>query len=291
MLFSLACSTAASGVAACGSRTGLAVPIDVEHDAGFDAPHEADALVRDDAAICPDGGLPTAYLIDAAGALYVFDPASLHVQLLGTPNCGAQATEPGPWTLSVSREGVAYVVYEDWNIYAVDLHTLACTQTPFVPGQLGISNNYAIAISRASGPERMFVFGLPPGDGTKPVLASTDLSTFVLTEVGRPIALPAPEAEFDMQADAFGNLYLYTPDGVLTELGDTTGAVTGWSATGFPPPATSWAVMTYQDQVYLFGGHEAARYDFATRRAVDLGPLTVGSNIVGASAIPCEAQP
>ena len=288
-LFSVASSAAASSAGACGSRTGLDVP---ERDAGVDAPHDADAALRDAEPLCPEAGLPTAYLVDARGVLYIFSPASLQVHPLGTPSCGAQATGPGAWTLSVSREGVAYLVFEDWNIYAVDLATLACHQTPFVPGQLGISSNYAIAISRASASERMFVFGSSPGGDTKAVLASTDLTTFVLTEVGQPIAVPpSSEGEFDMQADLVGNLFLYTPDGVLTELGAATGAVSGSSQTGFPPVATSWAVMTYQDQVYLFGGREVARYDFTTRRAVVLGSLPVSSNIVGASAVPCEGFP
>jgi hypothetical protein len=284
----------AIGLAACGSRTELLVPAGAADDAGrLDASADAspdviapfDASVGPDSALsCPDGGLPTAYLFDVAGALYTFSPATLETVLLGTPDCG---TTELPWTVSVSREGVAYLVYEDWNIYAVDLATLACHPTVFQSGQLGIDAEFAIAVSRATPTERMFVYGQPAGM-PGPILTSTDLTSFVLTEVGPVLPLTTPEAAFDMQADLSGHLFVFTADGVLTEIDATTAQITSTAPTGFPPSTEdSWAVMTYEDQVYMFANLEVARYDATSHTAVVLGSLTGTGDIVGASAVPC----
>jgi hypothetical protein len=262
--------------AACGSRTELLVPVGSGDDAGR---LDAGASVS-----CPDGGLPTAYLLDESGALYTFSPATLQTELMGTPDCG---TTDLPWTVSVSREGVAYLVFEDWNIYAVDLATLACHVTTFQAGQLGISEEFAIAVSRATPTERMFVYGQPLG-APGPILTSTDLTSFVLTEVGPVLPLTMPETAFDMQADLLGHLFVFTADGFLTEIDATTAAVTSSSQTGFPPSGDeTWAVMTYQNQVYMFADLQVARYDDTTHTAVVLGSLTGTGDIVGASAVPC----
>jgi hypothetical protein len=283
---------------ACGSRTELLVPVGSDDDAGkldasadarADATGPIDSSIGPDSALsCPDGGLPTAYLLDEAGALYTFSPATLETVLLGTPDCG---TTELPWTVSVSREGVAYLVFEDWNIYAVDLASLGCKKTAFQPGQLGISEEFAIAISRATPTERMFVYGQPPGM-PGPILTSTDLTSFVLTEVGPVLPLTMPETAFDMQADLLGHLFVFTVDGLLTEIDATTAQVTISSQTDFPPSEdSSWAVMTYQDQVYMFANLQVARYDATSHTAVVLGSLTGTGDIVGASAVPCLGPP
>jgi hypothetical protein len=53
--------------------------------------------VVDSGLICPDGGLPAAYLLDTNGALYTFSPGKLEATPLGTPQCGTPLTrDRGP---------------------------------------------------------------------------------------------------------------------------------------------------------------------------------------------------
>ena len=174
LVSSLSTLCAAAFVTACGARTGLDVPT---------AP-----VVPDDAGLsCGAAGL-TAYLWDMVGILYTFDPATLGVETLGQVNCPTNAE---PWTLSVSRAGVGYMMFTDWNIYRVDLATLDCTQTPYVPGQLGFTDDEALAVSRGQGAERLFVYSNIP----VATLAVTDLTDFVLSPVAprrpRPPARPS----------------------------------------------------------------------------------------------------
>jgi hypothetical protein len=144
----------------------------------------------------------------------------------------------------------------------VNLSTLVCSRTPFVAGQLGITSYLAIAISRTSGTERLFVYGRPAKDGS-PLLATSDLADFELMEVGPAVPTsPSSAYPYDMQADLLGHLFILAPDGLLVEVESATGAVIEQDMTGFPGVYVgSWAIMSYRDQVYLFGGESVARYD------------------------------
>jgi hypothetical protein len=327
----------AIGVAlgACGVRTGLDAPLkvvgagafvldagadgdpeasfDATVDAGFDATFDAgfDALfpvdsiapidvhvASDSGLVCPDGRVPNAYLLRRDGALFTFDPATLATQILGIPNCGAGVLNSS-WTLSVSRDGSAYIVAQTpWAIYKVDLASpsLTCTRTPFVNGQLDLQADYSIAVSRTAGVEKLFFYGEPglPDGGlypnTPPILAVSDLTSFVLTEVAPVLPMPPSNSyPLDMQGDPLGHLFGYSDDGLLIELDSTRGAAIGQAQTNLPG-GSDWAVMSYENDIYLFadngsGGSSVARYDLATQTLTIRGGVSV--QVVGASAVPC----
>jgi hypothetical protein len=140
------------------------------------------------AATCPDGGASQAFLVATSGTLYSFDVASAVTVPLGALTCPATAGA-SPFRMAVSGEGVVYVLYSDGNLFAVDPTTLVCTTTPFVKNQLGLPNDVAIAIAPAGGAERFFVYGLHTSSRVCELfpsyLAVADLTTFVLSEVGR----------------------------------------------------------------------------------------------------------
>ncbi len=195
-----------------------------------------------------------------------------------------------PWTISVSRTGTAYLVSSDtWDMYAVDLATLACSRTLFRRNQLGIATSFGIAVSRTGSADQMFFFGESNGQGP-PILAVSDLTTFQLQEVG-PALPDVPQLdnqEYDTQADLYGHIFVLTQTGLLVELDAATGKVLGAVDTGTNPTQNeSWAVMTYEAQVYMFTNTTVATYDFATGVTTTLGNVDVMNYVVGASAVPC----
>jgi hypothetical protein len=311
---------AAATVVACGSRTELDVPLVglaardggvrmeghdgqvVEDtgpreadDSGFDAPIDTgfdaaidvgvDVFIPPDSGLrCDDGGIPTAYLLDDSSTLYTFDPSTLGVQALGSFAC-PDPLGSTPFTLSVSREGKAYVLYESWNIYEVDLATLQCVATPFQLGQLGLDAELAVAISRSTGAEKLLVSGVPD-NATAPILAESDLTTFVLSKVG-DIAPAPPSGTFpiDTQADLMGHLFGLSDDGLMLEMDVNTGAVLSTGMVNLPQ-GSSWAVMAYENQVYAFSNSTVFQYDPSTGTSVEVGD--VGIEVIGASAVPCS---
>jgi len=253
---------------------------DARFDAGMDA--TLDVTVTPDSGLrCDDGGTPIAYLLNDTSTLYTFDPTTLTARLLGSFMCPDTS---GPFTLSVSREGKAYVLYADWQIFEVDLATLRCSSTAFELGQLGLDSELAVAISRASGAEKLLVSGIP-STGTTPILAESDLTTFVLTKVGDILPAPATGTfPIDTQADLLGHLFGLSEDGLMLEMDVSTGAVLSTGEVALNAQS-SWAVMAYENLVYAFSDSTVLRYDPATHTSVRLGD--VGIEVVGASAVPC----
>jgi hypothetical protein len=270
---------------------GFDVTDDFSFDTSFDATPDVDfgdtfvppidGSTPDASIACADGGGVTqAYLWAASGLLYTFDPPTLTATPLGMVQCPSTSS---PWTLSVSRAGFGYMIYEDWNIYKVDLSTLECTTTPYVPFQLGFTGEEAIAVSRGSATERLFVYGV---DSTQtPTLAVTDLTSFVLSPVG--LVTPDPMAfPLDMQGDAFGRLFALSDTGQLLDLASGSAALLGEDQTAFDGTG-GWAIMTWNDELYFFGGTQGTiyHYDLTTKQLSTVGQ--VNDIIVGASAAAC----
>lgn len=223
------------------------------------------------------GATLKAYVCDENETLYTFDPATLATTPIGQLGCPANGI---PWTMTVDGAGAAYVIYDDWNVYRVDLATFACTQTPYAPGQLGFTGEEGIAVAAIGGVDRFFVYGSNP----TPTLAMSDLTSFVLSPVG-PATPPTGAFPVAIQGDAFGHLYALSQDSVFFELDSATAGVTHLDHTSLPGGG-NWAVMAYGDQIYLFGaGGTVALYDPPTKQLTTLG--SVGFSVIGASATPC----
>jgi hypothetical protein len=235
-----------------------------------------DVVVPPDAPFCPTG--LTAYLFSGSNQLYTFDPTTLATHLLGTPGCPTSQT---PWTLTASSTGTVYLLYEDWNIYEVDPATLACSKTPYEPGQLTIGPDDTFTVAPNDGGESLYVLGLPSSG--KALLAVTDLVGFVLSDVGT--LMPQPE-EFplDIRSDPSGRIFGLGSMGTFVEIDRTTASIVSQVTTSFGGGG-SWALLTYNDGIYFFEGGAVSQYDRATGTLTPLGD--VGFDVEGASAAPC----
>jgi hypothetical protein len=254
----------------CGARTGL-------DDLSTSPSPSPDA----GGASCDPASL-TAYLMSLSGELFKFDPTTITIQSLGVPSCPTSASA---WTFSVSRTGVAYVLHVDWRIWRVDLTTLTCSVTPYVPFQLGFGGEEAIAVSRDAGEERLYVYG-SAAQLWGPLLAVTDFTTFVLTPVGQ--VKPPPTAyPLDMQGNAQGKLFALSQDGEFVQMSTATGTPEIDVETSFASMGGGHAIMTYGPRIYFFGNAagDVYLYDPETNQVTHLG--AVNAPIIGASAAPC----
>jgi len=274
---------------ACGSRTSLAVPS--AHDSGSPPPtrdagsppptHDGGSVppppAPDAAAGCGDGGLlANSYLYDG-NEIYRYDPLTGQVTAVGVPSCLGQG---GPWTMTASGN-TAYLVFNDGSIDAVDLTTLTCSATPFQPAQLGFE--FGVAATLAGGAPQIFYYSLPSAGGA-PILAVSDTLTFVVTEVGPIVPVP-PASSFpvNLVADATGELYAYSPDGLVQRINPATGAVVQAVQTNVTTGST-WATLPYGSQLFLIAGSTAVGYDLALQQQTSVHDLQVGP--IGAATIP-----
>jgi hypothetical protein len=256
-----------------------------ELDAGVDVAPALDTGLPADATMpCgEDGGGPVevAYALGNTGVLYRYDPVRAKATALGTPNCPNDNVQ---WTMTASREN-AYIPYTDGTLYAVDLASLACSQTPFQVGQLGIEPDYALAVANIGGTEKLYVYGeTSPGSG--PILAVSDLSTFVLTEVAAVSPMPPPATyPVNLTADTLGHLYAFSPGGWIQQIDAATGKVLKSEQTNVTTDGT-WATLTYGAELLLWVGTHVDRVNLMTGMKVsdrDVGVAAVGA----ASFIPC----
>ena len=276
----LACTVLVSLVA-CGSRTG----IDVTRGSGG-GPLGTDASSPfDGGSRCGDGGpSAVAYVLDAVGNLYQYDPATGAEALLGTPACGDSSI---PWTMTAGRDH-AYIVYTDWTIFSVDLATLACSPTAFVAGQLGLDAEFGVALTGSGASEQIYYYGVPDDGSNTAILAVSDTVSFALSMVGpvNPMSPNDPLFPVNLTSDNAGHLFAYAPEpeGDLLEIDPATGAVLLLIDEALPsgPP---YATLAYEVNVYLFADNLVTGYKppapgaFSTR-LIDAGAVGAGSYIV-----------
>ncbi len=102
--------------------------------------------------------------------------------------------------MAVSRNGFAYAVLDDGSLQQIDVKTAKCTGTSFKKNQLGFQTFGMGFTSKDATEETLFVSD-SGGDG----LAKIDLSTFVLTKVGKYDKLTNRRAE--LTGNSAGELF------------------------------------------------------------------------------------
>lgn len=230
---------------------------------------------------CQLGTDRTAFLLAQSGRLYRFDASTRVATAVGSLPCATSAT---PFTMAVGA-GAAYVLYSDASLFRVDVRTLACTKLPFNPGQLGLPGNSAIAVSSFGDRDALFVYG-PRSGACTATLATYDLVTFEMREVGAVLPNPTTGFPLEMKADAYQRLLAMSSDGVIFAIDRATALVQGRTETGFTAgPANG--LLPYEEELFIFVREDGTigRYDFGTRIVSVVG--AVGEAIVGAGTAPC----
>lgn len=131
------------------------------------------------------------------GALYTFDPESLSFTRLGALRCGSSAT---PESMSVARDGYAYVRGSDDAVYAVDLETLGCEATSYSDRATGFGS-FGMGYATDDGDtwrDRLYV-------ANERTLARLDTDTWELSTIGR---MPS---QSELTGDAAGELWAFLP--------------------------------------------------------------------------------
>jgi hypothetical protein len=275
-------------LSACGSRTEL--PVSASGDGGTTKIPEGGPLLdaaspfgdaRPEAAMgCTRPPTEVAYLLDGEGALYRYDPVKGKATLLGTPSCG---DENIAWTMTASGT-TAFILYTgDWNLYAVDIATLACTLTPFQNGQLGLDAEYGFAAVGDPVPTQLYFYGIPDGQD-QTILAVSDTTSFVLSPVGPITPQPPSGLVVNLTADKLGNLYAYAPTGYLQRIDPVTAAALQVVQTDVLTEGT-WGTLAYGTELILLAETDAVVYDLAAMARQSTRDIHVAHIGAGASLV------
>ena len=286
---------------ACGARTELYV---WEHkDAGPDVVKKLDAApdVIEEEFPPLDASKPDAYHLDCPSTTFVyvvstndsllrFDPPSATFSTIAKLVCPAS---PGshPFSMAVDRKGVAYVEYDDGNLFAVSTSTGACSPTGYVPNQITPFSNFGMGYATiGDGPdERLFIAADSPGTLGR---IDTGNAYDVL-----PVAVINPTIEFaELTGTGGGRLYAYYAFGFqdgsyVAELDKTTGTIVGQDYLPDVNRGTGWAFAFWGGDFWLFttpSAQATVKYDPATKTSTVVAQYS--SPIVGAGVSTCAPQ-
>ncbi len=233
------------------------------------------------------------YLVDSNDNFLQFRPDTVELSPLGLINCPSGTASP--FSMSVARTGVAWVLHSDGNIFHVNINNVACAATNYAPNQSGLLNFGMgfVANSQGSSDETLYVAG---GDGssigsTNATLASIDTTTMALGTLGQVSGWP------ELTGTGLGDLWGFSPNTtppVIQKLDKVSGAalethqLSTLNATGFE----AWAFAAWGGAFYIFLKTQTDqstniwRYDPVTMN-LDLAKGNIGYRIVGAGVSTC----
>lgn len=287
--------------AGCGSRTGLLVFDGAEGESASTTSASASASTAgsrsstSSAEGCADAGSTLIYVVTEQSSLYSFDPSQNVFARVGTLRCAAQAAAE-PFSMAVSRNGTAYIVYDDGELFLASTANAAC-ESPTVklqtPGGFPATFGMAFVSNTPNPGDTLYVAGDNVNDPQENLLASIDTTTFRITPLG-----PAP-LQAELTGTSAGQLFAFfsTPNDASTTqiaaLDKTTGAVGAPEWTLPLALGSGWAFAAWGGAFYTFTGTGTTtvvrRFDPATQTTIVAGSL--GELVVGAGVSTCAPGP
>jgi hypothetical protein len=285
---------AAALASSCGARSELIVDTRAppDEDAGVDARPDAPADAPPDA---PEDGLPPCdtellyiYLVTSETDLYRYRPDTGDFSLVGNLSCSGAAS---PFSMGVARTGVAYVVYNDGELYRVSTADASCEPTDWIPGTGGFNVfGMGFAIDDDMRGETLHVAEINFG-GPSVGLATIDTETFDLDYIGPFSENPGNTLELTSSDD--GNLYGYFlnangPGGFVVEIDKSTAEIL--SSVPLPTGGGSALAFAYWGgDFYIFtsdgGSTTVTRYDPGDGDVQVVA--TLSRTVVGAGVTTC----
>lgn len=293
LLAMIALSAPCGLMAACGARSSLWIETldapETEEPAPPDAGEDTSPDVPQPPG-CIDVGATYVYLLSNASGLYRFYPPTSELTLIGTLECPTGAT---PWSMAVTREGTAYAVFTDGQLFEVSTATAACTATTFEPYQLGFLKFGMGYLSEEDGEETLFV-AESNMDGPSMGLARLDTDLFELDLVGS-FSPPIQRAELTSAGD--GRLFAYSPNAFASgshiyEIDSTTAKVLADHPLDVGGPSVAYAFALWGGEFYVFTSPDS------TTTVTKWDPVTetesfhtlIAPRIVGAGVSTCAPQ-
>jgi hypothetical protein len=240
-------------------------------------------------ATCADDGAQLIYVVDDANELLSFDPRRLPgdpFQRIGTLACGRRLGEP--FSMSVDRRGVAWVLYQNGELFKVSLADARCRPSRHVTGAAGFVRFGMGFVSDQPGgaTEHLFI----AADDASHALGAID-TTGDLTPRTLGTLTAATDHSPELTGTSDARLYGFYPGigqpSFVQEIDRTTGAPRGprW-ALGAAPLATvtAYAFAQWAGVFYVF---VTTRDDsFAVRSTVHAIDRATGGYRVALDAVP-----
>ncbi|MEQ9323104.1 MAG: hypothetical protein RIF41_28315, partial [Polyangiaceae bacterium] len=196
-----------------------------------------------------------------------------------------------PFSMAVSRAGVAHVLYTDGRIYAVDVTNASCEATTFVPDPIGDFALFGMSYARTGSGETLFVAS-PPSARTSQ-LARVNVDGGTPRPVGRMSVTGASSSLIELTATRHGLWGFVTTSssegmGALVEIDRDTAAIRRRVPLPVGQGATALALAWWAGHFYVFTHTEdtvVTRFDPRTKQTRSVA--RIDERIVGAGTATC----
>jgi len=224
--------------------------------------------------VCTADGVDLVYVVDEQNHFMSFDPRKLPgdpFTLIGTLSCpttgGSIQTGNSmvmPFSMSVDRDGVAWVLYTNGQLFKVSLQTAACTAAGNTVGAGGMQLFGMGFVTDTSGgdTEKLYLAGgnnNPQSTPHKLAYDDTHGGNLTPTSAGTVAASPAefsPELTGTSEAKLYGFFPNLTQVAYVQEISKTDGAAVGmkWNlgTSGLGANINDWAFAQWGGTFYIF---------------------------------------
>ncbi len=237
-------------------------------------------------------GTEFVYVVNKERHLMRFDPIPKTFTDQGQMTCQTGLFAGTPFSMAIDRQAVAWVLYDDGQLYRVSTDDASCTPTGFASGQHGFTTfgmGFA-SNSAGSNDETLFLSNAVYGAGTS-ALGTLSFPGLAVSEIG-PTEAGIGSAE--LSGNGLGELWSFFPNGSLVARVDkATGALS--ERIDLPPgvisDARAWAFATWGGDFYLFfaGQWDASSSVYRVKKDGTFETLltNTGWNITGAGVSSC----
>lgn len=255
-----------AGALGCGASDRETPTVGADGGRDGDGDGDGDGDEDGEASSCQTDGNDLIYVVDVDYRLLKFDPNLLATagdpfSLIGQLDCPAgQAWDGGgaatPFSMSVDRNGFAWVLYSSGEIFKVSITDASCTATTFAPGQQGMElfGMGFVTDSAGGAAETLFISG-----GAADQLGSGKLAMVEPEAMTVSMVADLPESEYgpELTGTANSELFAYFPasfeDPYVARLGKTTAAAEqSWTMDPLEGFATAWAFAHWGGKFYVF---------------------------------------
>lgn len=245
-------------------------------------------------ATCDDDANKLIYLVDDANNFLSYDPRKNGdpFRLIGRLSCGDYTS---PFSMSVDRQGTAWVGFQSGAIFKVDIHTAKCEPSGFIPG---------------SANSRTFGMGFATDDATakseKLYLAALGSSLFSVIDTSKNPPTPHsigsisasegnnPELTGTSEGKLFGFFPVTSGTSFIQEIDKKTGGAIGtkWSV-GDLGYISAWAFAQWGGLFFVFVTLDGGPRVYSVNRQTGESKVVMGSipyRVTGAGVSTCAPE-
>jgi hypothetical protein len=192
--------------------------------------------------------------------------------------------------MAVDQNAVAWVLYEDGQLFQVDTTTAACQSTSFAVGQQGfLQFGMGFVFNPTTGLDTLYISGGSTQLPTPQPLGTVAFPSLTATTIGT-VSIGFPDLTGTGDGELWGFVPPYdsvTNQSVLAQLDPTTGA----TLASFPLPTldftSSWAMKFWGGSFWIFIDNSVYAVDRTTQILSEPLPNDSPRSIVGAGVSTC----